>query len=146
MDIELIIDENIEKERIVIHAKKNTEKIRDIINKISIEDNSKIIGFIDKEVFILQMEDIWSFYIEDNKAYAKTGDRTYKVKYRMYELEEMLNNTSFVRISNSEIINLRVIESLDLGSAGTVVFKFKDGSITYASRRSINKIKEYLNL
>lgn len=146
MDIELIIDENIEKEKIVIHAKQNTEKITNIINKISMEDKSKVIGFIDTEVFILQINDIWSFYIENNRVYAKTKDKLYKVKYRMYELEEMLKNTSFIRISNSEIINLKAIESLDLGTAGTVIFKFKDGSTTYASRRSINRIKNYLNL
>ena len=146
MDIELIIDENVEKEKIVIYAKQHTEKITDIINKISIEDKFKIIGFIDTEVFILQTSDIWSFYIENNKVYAKTKDKLYKVKYRIYELEEMLKNTSFIRISNSEIINLKTIESLDLGSAGTVIFKFKDGSTTYASRRSISKIKNYLNL
>ena len=146
MDIELIIDGKIEKEKIVIYAKQNTEKIADIINKISIEDKSKIIGFIDTEVYILQIDSIWSFYIENNKVYAKNKDKIYKVKYRIYELEEMLKDTSFIRISNSEIINLKAIESLDLGTAGTVIFKFKDGSNTYASRRSINKIKNYLNL
>lgn len=146
MDIELIIDQKIEKEKVVIYAKQNTEKIADIINKISLEDKSKIIGFIDTEVFILQINDIWSFYIENNKVYAKSKDKLYKIKYRMYELEEMLKNTSFIRISNSEIINLKTIESLNLGSTGTVIFKFKDGSTTYASRRSINKIKDYLKL
>ena len=146
MDIELIIDENVEKEKIVIYAKQHTERITDIINKISIEDKSKIVGFIDTEVYILQIDNIWTFYIENNKVYAKTKDKIYKVKYRMYELEEMLKNTSFIRISNSEIINLKEIESLDLGIVGTVAFKFKDGSTTYASRRSINRIKDYLNL
>lgn len=146
MDIELIIDENFEKEKIVIYAKQKTEKITDIINRISMEDSSKIIGFIGTEVYILQTDNIWSFYIEDNKVYAKIKDKNYKIKYRIYELEEMLKDTSFIRISNSEIINLKAIESLDLGTSGTVIFKFKDGSTTYASRRSINKIKEYLNL
>lgn len=146
MEIELIIDEKIEKEKVVIYAKKNTDNIANIINKISMEDKSKIIGFIDKEVFILQINDIWSFFIENNKVYAKTKDKVYNVKYRIYELEEYLTNTSFIRISSSEIINLKTIESLNLGTAGTVIFKFKDGSTTYASRRSINKIKSYLNL
>ena len=147
MDIELIIDEKIEKEKVIIYAKRNTEEITDMINKIStIEDSSKIVGYIDTEVFILQMKDIWSFYIENNKVYAKTKDKKFIVKYRIYELEEMLENTSFIRISNSEIINLKAIESLDLGNSGTIIFKFKDGSTTYSSRRSINKIKKYLNL
>lgn len=146
MDIELIVDENIEKEKVIIYAKQNSERITDLINKISIEDTSKIIGYIDTEAFILQIDDIWSFYVEENKVFAKVNNKTYKVKYRIYELEQMLENKSFIRISNSEIINIKFIQSLNMGNAGTIIFKFKDGSTTYASRRSINKIKKYLNL
>ena len=146
MDIELIVDENIEKEKVIIYAKQNSERITDLINKISIEDINKIIGYIDTEVFILQIDEIWSFYVEENKVFAKVNNKIYKIKYRIYELEEMLENSSFIRISNSEIVNIKFIQSLDMGKVGTIIFKFKDGSTTYASRRSINKIKKYLNL
>lgn len=146
MDIELIINKDIDKEKIIIYAKEQTQEINELINKISISDTSKIIGYIDTEIFILNKEDIWSFYTEEGKVYARIKNKVYRVKYRIYELEEILENTSFIRISNSEIINLKAIESLDLESAGTVIFKFKDGSTTYASRRSINKIKKYLNI
>ena len=146
MDIELKIDENIENEKIVIYAKKHTQEINDIINKISMENTDQIIGFIDSEVYILNIEDIWTFYTEQNKVYAKIHDKTYRIKHRIYELEEFLTGKAFIKISNSEIINIKYVESLDLGKAGTVIFKFKDGSTTYASRRSIKKIKEFLNL
>lgn len=146
MDIELVIDKNIEKEKIIIYAKQNSERITDIINKISMEDTNKIIGYIDTEIFILQIDEIWSFYVEENKVFAKINNKIYKVRYRIYELEEMLQNTSFIRISNSEIVNIKFIESLDMGKSGTIIFKFRDGSTTYSSRRSINKIKKYLKL
>ena len=146
MQIELKIDENIEKEKIVIYAKKHTEEISNIIDRISKEDKDRIVGYIDSEVFIIDLEKVWSFYTENNKVYAKVNDKIYRIKYRIYELEEIIKNKEFIKISNSEIVNLNYIESLDLGKIGTVVFKFKDGSTTYASRRSIKKIKDYLNL
>ena len=146
MDIELVIDEEIEKEKIIIYAKNNNSQITEIINKITNNNDNTIIGYIESEAFILNVKDIWSFYTEDNKVYAKMSNKIYKIKYRVYEIEEMVKNFSFIRISNSEIVNIKKIESLNLGITGTVIFKFKDGSITYASRRSISKIKEYLNL
>ena len=146
MDIELKIDENIEKEKIVIYAKKHTQEIADIINKISMENNNQIVGYIDSKAFILNLENIWTFYTEGNKVYAKIGNKIYKIKYRIYELEEMIEGKSFIKISNSELLNIKHIDSLDLGKVGTVIFKFKDGSTTYASRRSIKKIKEFLKL
>ena len=146
MDIELKIDENIEQEKIVIYAKKHTEEISNIIDRISKEDNSKIVGYIDSEVFIIEIAKVWSFYTEANKVFARINDKIYRIKYRLYEIEEIIKNKNFIKISNSEIVNINYIESLDLGKIGTVIFKFKDGSTTYASRRSIKKIKEYLNL
>ena len=61
MDIELKIDENIENEKIVIYAKKHTQEINDIINKISMENTDQIIGFIDSEVYILNIPNSFHF-------------------------------------------------------------------------------------
>ncbi len=146
MNIELHIDKNIDKEKIVIYAKNHSREITDIINELSQKNINQIIGYIGTEAFILDIENIWAFYTEENKVYAKIGEKKYRVKYKIYELEEKTNNKSFIKISNSEIINIHYIESLDLGMVGTIIFKFKDGSTTYASRRSIKKIKEFFNL
>ena len=64
----------------------------------------------------------------------------------MFELEELLSDTSFVRISNSEIVNFNKVDCLDVQGRITIVLKFKSGEITYVSRRYIRKIKEYLNI
>ena len=64
----------------------------------------------------------------------------------MYELEETLKNTSFIRISNSEIINFNEVENLDLGIIGTIIVNFKSGNKAYVSRRNVAKIKKYLNI
>lgn len=52
----------------------------------------------------------------------------------------------FVRVSNSEIINLKKIKNFDLSLAGTICVKFLDGSTTYVSRRYVTKIKEILGI
>ena len=44
------------------------------------------------------------------------------------------------------MINFNKVESLDSSMTGTIKINFKSGYITYASRRNIKKIKEYLKI
>lgn len=57
---------------------------------------------------------------------------------------EIHTNQINEEISNSEIINFNKVENLDLNITGTIKITFKDKYVTYASRRNIKKIKEYL--
>ena len=68
------------------------------------------------------------------------------IRLRLYEAEERLKPFRFVRISNSEIINLKKVGSFDLSFAGTICVTLTDGSKTYVSRRYVTKIKEVLGI
>ena len=60
--------------------------------------------------------------------------------------EERLDNNLFVRISNSEIVNLKKVKSLDLSFAGTICMELSNGDVSYVSRRYVSKIKKILGL
>ena len=68
------------------------------------------------------------------------------LKKRLYELEELLDKTKFVRISNSEIINLKKVKHFDLSITWTICVRLSDGTAAYVSRRYINKIKKILGV
>ena len=78
--------------------------------------------------------------------FRSTEKGEYALKFRMYELEEKLDKNCFVRISNSEIINLKKVKSFDLSLTGTICVKMKNGRVTYASRRYVSKIKQVLGI
>ena len=59
-------------------------------------------------------------------------------------MEERLDSGMFVRISNSEIVNIEQIEKLDMSHAGTIKMYLKNQDETYVSRRYVSKIKEVL--
>lgn len=146
MDVEIKIDKNIETTKIVIYTKEMTDDISDLACKLSSNPSTIIMGFKDEKVFLLNRDDIFRFYTENNKIFASCLNENFKVKYRLYELEENLNGTSFIRISNSEIANFNKVSSLDMGISGTISLKFKNGDITFVSRRYVDTIKKYLNL
>ena len=62
------------------------------------------------------------------------------------EAEERLDNSKFVRISNSEIVNLKKVKSLDLSFVGTICMELSNGTVSYVSRRYVSKIKKVLGL
>src|SRR5699024_5078218 len=92
---------------------------------------------------IININDLFLIYSENGKVYAKTSDSTYLIKYRLYQLEEFLDR-NFIRISNSEIINIKKVKNLDFEVLGTIKINFINNTYTYSSRRFIKKIKDYL--
>lgn len=145
MKVEVRINPNAE-EKIIIEVKKVDDEIQSIIQNIqNMTKQNKIIGQKDEKIYIFDIEEIETFFSNNGKVYLKKDNKDYIIKNKLYEIEQRLSN-NFIRISNSEIINFKKVESLDLHFIGTVEFKFKSGYVTYASRRNIKKIKEYLKL
>ena len=68
------------------------------------------------------------------------------IRLRLYELEERLDDRKFVRISHSEIVNLKMVKSLDLSYVGTICMELSNGELCYVSRRYVSKIKRILGL
>ena len=60
--------------------------------------------------------------------------------------DKRLDNSKFVRISNSEIVNLKKVKSLDLSFVGTICMELSNGTVSYVSRRYVSKIKKVLGL
>lgn len=147
MKVELKIDKELDETKIVVYAKELTEDIVNFVNKFQDYDGSKnIIGFLDDKTFILDKKDIESLFTENSKIYARVNNKNYKVKRKLYELEEALEGSSFVRISNNEIANFNKVECLDIKGSSVICLKYKSGEITYVSRRYISKIKKYLDI
>ena len=92
--------------------------------------------------------DILRFYAEDKGVFALLADgQVCTVRARLYELEELLDRHTFVRISHSEIVNLKQVTALDLSLSGTIKITLANGAaVCYTSRRYVKKIKQALGL
>ena len=90
--------------------------------------------------------DFLRFYTDGKGVSAQTAEDTFAVRLRLYELEERLDPRRFVRISNSEIVNLDRVTALDLSLTGTICMTLNGNVTAYVSRRYVKKIKETLGL
>lgn len=148
VDIELIIDENYASPKVTIHTKAKTKQVEGIIEAIETYSESKL-PFISvysggkKE--IVKQKDIMRIRTEGRQIVLDTEEKYYIVKQTLSNLEKILNVDRFIRISQSEIINIYKAKRFDVSVAGTIIIEFENGVKTYASRRYIKAIKAFLN-
>ena len=150
MKIEIRIDENSKETTIIVQGSKIDEEITEIINKLKEIENKNhkgtITGFKKDIVEMIDEDKIIRIYSSMQKVMAETSDGHYLIKSRLYELEEKLDKNNFVRISNSEIINLKRVVNFDLSFSGTICVNLDNKETTYVSRRYVGKIKEVLGI
>lgn len=146
MNVEIQIDASYIDPKIIIITASITEKVNGIVKKLSEDTPQMLSGIRDGSVKILEKNDIIRIYAESGKTVAMTSEGEYTVRRRLYELEELLMGDSFARISNSEIINLKKVNSFDMSFSGTICVKLSDGSSTFVSRRYVSKIKKILGI
>ena len=146
MQVEIKIDSTVREPRVIVLTNKMTEEVNEIVRKISETEPQMLAGFQEDTVTILDPRDIVRVYAANGKVLAVTENAEYTLRMRLYELEEKLRGSSFVRISNSEMINLKAVRNFDLSLVGTICVTLKDGTVTYASRRYVTRIKESLGI
>lgn len=146
MDIEIRIDETRTQPKVLILTDRITPDVTALMERLSHESPQVIAGFANENAVLLEQAALIHLYAEDGRVCAVTSDGVYHVRLRLYELEERLDKKSFVRISHSEIINLKAVRRFDLSLTGTICVALKNGDITYVSRRYVSKIRQVLGL
>ena len=146
MQIEIKIDSTAREPKLLILTDRVTEEINEIVRRISEVEPHVIAGLRGDTVKVLDPDGILRVYAAGGKVFAVTGEGEFQLRLRLYELEERLRRDRFVRISTSEIINLKKVRHFDLRLAGTVCVTLSDGSTSYVSRRYVAKIKDILGL
>ena len=110
MVVKLEIDKSLTEDEIIIRCRELSSEVREIESLIadSLKKKSFIIFYKDDKEYYLNLNSILFIETDVRDCYAHTIDDTYQVKFRLYELEELLPKC-FVRISKSAIVNVNHI-------------------------------------
>ena len=127
----------------VVQLTEEVQKIIDYISNIS-KKQSQIIADKDNKIYILELKDVICFFSKDKYNYVRTVNGIYRIKMKLYELEEVLDKNDFIKISNSCIVNINQVECFDISILGTIVVKLKDDTKENVSKRNIKKVKQML--
>lgn len=130
-----------------INAPEKNEEVQALENELLYKTSKsieQIIAMKDNDIFIINTSDIILFFSEEKNNFCKTKDGIYRVKEKLYYLEEMLSPKDFIRISNSAIVNINHVKCFNTSIIGKIIVKFKDGSEENVSKRKTSEIMKFL--
>ncbi len=143
MKIQIEVDKNIKENEVIIRCNELSEEVRNL--QVILEDlvsHKKRITFYKGDTeYYLYLEEILFFDTEKSGICAHTTNNIYNVKYKLYELEELLPRY-FMRVSKSTILNVNHIYSItrSLSSASKVEFQNTHKQV-YVSRYYYKTLK-----
>lgn len=146
MQIEIKIDSSCTEPKIVVVTDRMTDEVKEVVKKLSEESPQILTGFRGDALEVIEQPEIIRIYAALGKVFAVTEKGEYTLRLRLYELENRLDKNRFVRISHSEIINLKKVRGFDLSFAGTICVTLSNGTVTYVSRRYVARIKQVLGI
>ena len=142
MKVELNIDEKFKEILVTISTDKINDEVQELVNYIEYKEDY-LVGIADDQVCVLDISDIIRVFVEDRKVFVVTTKGKFIVRKKLYEMNNLLTK-DFVKISQSEIANIKFIKNLDLSIRGTIVIVYKNSDISYVSRRLLKDFKTKL--
>ncbi|ACJ79504.1 LytTR family DNA-binding domain-containing protein [Bacillus paranthracis] len=146
MKVRIELDPSQDEVEIIIKTKEVTDEIQQILKIIEGGNVNQIVGVLNQQYYLLNLNDIYWFYTEERKVMAQTKKGSLEVKARLYELEEQLAAKHFARFSKSILANLGHVKSFEMSFSGSMCAHFSNGMKEYVSRKYVPLIKEALNI
>ncbi len=146
MKVSLSIDSDYDETKITIETPKLDESVQEVLDFIKGTKTEFLVGKDGDMQHILKPTEIYYFHTDKEGVIAVTGEGSYKLREKLYELEEILPSSRFIRLSKSVIANLHELSRFEASFNGTLVVYFKSGAKEYVSRTYVNTIKESLKM
>ncbi|MBQ4523970.1 MAG: LytTR family transcriptional regulator [Lachnospiraceae bacterium] len=147
MKIKACIDKAFKTMEIHVCNNEMNQEVSDLVKELDQWMNDSLMGTDERgEKCVLTLNGMICFYAQGQKVFAQDEKGVYSIPSKLYELEEILEDTRFMRISKSEIVNLKKIKKLDLSLTGTIKIILSNGKETYTSRRNVSRLKKALGI
>lgn len=146
MKLSIKIDKDVKETEVIIISNEMNDDIEGISRFVNSSNSNRLIAKNEEEVILLDLKEVIRFYSLNKKVYAYTNKSNYEINKRLYELQETLDKKNFVRVSNTDIVNLDYVKRLDFSFKGTIAIELKKGDSVYVSRSYLGEFKKILGL
>ena len=132
-----------EPELLQIRCHKISDEVNEIISFVK-SRQGVLNGIIDGDIYEVAVPDVYYIESVDDRAFIYTADKNYEVNLRIYEMEEMLAKSSFIRIQKGMLLNLMKVKSIKPGLSGRYVALLINNEEVIISRRYFPNFKKTL--
>ena len=130
-------------ELLEIQCHKANDEVREIIAFVK-SRQGQLTGIADERQYEIAVADI--FYIEsvDNKMFIYTKSKVYETRQKLYELEEMLKEKHFLRVSKSTLLNLMKVSAIKPAINSRFTAVLQSGEQVVITRKYVPELKKAL--
>ncbi|KGX86081.1 LytTR family DNA-binding domain-containing protein [Pontibacillus litoralis] len=108
---------------------------------------SKIVGFLNEEYHVINHEDILYFEAVDSSVWCHTGTEVYRLKDKLYQLEERLPSDRFIKVSRSFIVHIDSVTRIIPWFNRRLLLKFEQSKKEVeVSKNYVGHFKEFLGM
>ena len=130
-------------EYIEIHCYRISDEVREIIAFVK-SRQGQLTGTADERQYEIAVSDV--FYIEsvDNKTFIYTKNKVYETRQKLYELEEILKEKRFLRVSKSTLLNLMKVSAIKPALNSRFTAELFSGEQVVITRKYVPELKKAL--
>lgn len=145
MKIEINVDENAADTHIIVSCKRLTPEIEKMLAMLRILEKQLTVTKGD-EVYFLDVSKV--VYIEsvERKTFIYTKENVYESDFKLYELEQQLENCGFFRVSKSCLLQLKYMQSMKADLNRRIKVTLENGEQIMVSRQYAEALKIRLGL
>lgn len=132
-----------EPEELEIRCHEETEEVKDIITFVK-SRQGKLTGICEGRQYEIPIADVYYVETVDNSVFIYGQNKVYEAKQKLYELEGMLREKYFLRVSKSLVLNLMKIKSIKPALNGRYSAILQSGEEVIISRKYVMHLKSAL--
>ena len=142
--LRFIQDDSVEQTEVIIRAKSQDEEVERILSALGEDSAQMLLCETLSSSRLIDKNDIVIISKDGRYLSVKTVNGEFVVNEPLYRIEEKLDPVWFIRISQSEIVNLRYVKRWDFSKSGIITIELVNGIRSFTSRRYARQIREVL--
>lgn len=140
MEIKLLKIAKEQPEQVEIRCHEVTDEVREIVTFIKTRQG-QLTGVKEGKQYEIPVPDICYIEAVDEKVFLYTLKQVYETRQKLYELEELLKEKYFLRVSKSLLLNLMKVQSIKPALNGRFTAVLKSGEEIIISRKYVPELK-----
>lgn len=121
------------------------ERVQRIVSALGAFDRA-LVGERDGATYRLDVDDVCYAETVDGKTFLYTADAVYQASLKLYELEDKLAGTEFVRASKQMLVNFDHVEAIRPALNARLQLLLDNGESAIVSRQYAPALKRKLGL
>ena len=146
MEVELKLEPGRQEPKVVILAGEDSPSLERLRAHLSGLSLGPITVWRGERALPVRQEEFLRFFADGKGVSAQTAEQTYPVRLRLYELEERLAGTEFVRASKQMLVNFDHVASIRPALNARLQLMLDNGEAVIVSRQYAPVIKRKLGL